>query len=255
MPKVRPDSEGQSSALQDNGRRAISLEGAENRKPKLTNRGGSGLYGKLKGELILPDEPNVPKLTQAVARHRIAPELQHMAVPIDSLTPDPMNARLHPERNLESIKQSLTQYGQVKPIVVRKATRVVVAGNGTLECAKALGWTEIAAHFVDMNEAEAAGYGIADNKTAELAQWDFRILKALDTLIREAGHHPPIGWTQKELDVLRAVGWREPEEAEDQSAGLGNKYHVLIECDDEAQQIELLERLTQEGYRCRAMVS
>jgi len=33
------------------------------------------------------------------------------------------------------------------------------------------------------------------------------------------------------------------------------QFMVMIECDDEAQQAELLQTLTDEGYRCRALVS
>lgn len=185
----------------------------EIKKPKLTNRGGAGLYGKLKPEIaqgIVPGEsPEQSKLTKAIAKYRIAPALQSLAVPIKSLVPDPMNARLHPERNLEAIKESLVLYGQVKPLVVRKSNNVVVAGNGTLECAKALGWTEIAVTYVDMNEGEAAGFGLADNRSAELAKWDFETVALLDKLIQEAGGGM-VGWSKDELEVLRAADWIPP---------------------------------------------
>jgi len=114
----------------------------------------------------------------------IAAPLRSLAVPIDSLTLDPANARKHPEKNLDGIAGSLRVYGQCKPVVVRKATGVVVAGNGTLAAARALGWTHVAAAFVDMDAATAAGFSIADNRAAELAEWDD---KALSRLIAAAG--------------------------------------------------------------------
>ena len=61
---------------------------------------------------------------------------------VSDLTPDAENARLHDDRNLEAIKSSLERFGQQKPIVV-DSTMSVVAGNGTLEAAKMLGWTKI----------------------------------------------------------------------------------------------------------------
>lgn len=183
------------------------------KKPQLVNRGAAGLYGKLKpadkaalkpGEVVVQPE-------KAHAKHRIAPALQHMATPIDQLIPDPVNARLHPERNMESIKQSLLAYGQVKPIVVRKQTMVVVAGNGTLAAAKELGWPDVAAVLVDhFDDAAAAGYGLADNRTAELAKWDFEIVAKIDKMLLEAGHNS-IGWSDDELEVLRAAEWTPPE--------------------------------------------
>jgi len=49
---------------------------------------------------------------------------------------DPSNARNHPTKNLDAIKGSLAKFGQQKPIVIDK-NNVVIAGNGTLEAAKA----------------------------------------------------------------------------------------------------------------------
>lgn len=124
-------------------------------------------------------------------------------VDVASLTPDPLNARLHPDRNLQAIMDSLALYGQRKPVVVRKQTRVVVAGNGTLEAAKALGWTKIAASIRPMTDEEALGYGLADNRTAELAKWDFEVVARLDRLMAEAGDSKMVGWTNEELQILR----------------------------------------------------
>ena len=54
---------------------------------------------------------------------------------------DPDNVRKHTQRNLQTIVESLKEFGQRKPIVLKD--NVVVAGNGTLEAAKLLGWTHI----------------------------------------------------------------------------------------------------------------
>lgn len=139
-------------------------------------------------------------------KDRIAPSLQKLAVPIASLVPDPMNARLHPERNLEAIMDSLCLYGQRKAVSVvldKKGRKIVRAGNGTLEAAKALGWTKLAAAVDDdLDEVEAIGYGLADNRTSELAKWDFEVVAKLDRLILEQ-NHPTVGWTKDELEVLR----------------------------------------------------
>jgi ParB-like chromosome segregation protein Spo0J len=112
----------------------------------------------------------------------IAEQLRPLAVACDDLILDPANARRHPEPNLEAIKGSLAIYGQRKPIVANRRTRTVIAGNGTLEAARALGWTHIAAVFTDDDPVTAVGYAIADNRTAELAEWD---AEALDRLLGE----------------------------------------------------------------------
>ena len=90
---------------------------------------------------------------------------------IADLSLDPDNARLHDKKNLDAIKASLEAFGQRKPIVV--ADGIVVAGNGTLEAAQALGWTEIATVSADDLDADQrTAFAIADNRTAELAAWD-----------------------------------------------------------------------------------
>ena len=95
-----------------------------------------------------------------------------MKISITDLFLDPKNARKHSARNLEAIAASLEKFGQRKPIVVHRG--VVLAGNGTLEAAKSLGWTEIDVAEVpdDWDNDTAKAYALADNRTAELAEWD-----------------------------------------------------------------------------------
>ena len=95
-----------------------------------------------------------------------------MKISITNLSLDPKNARKHSARNLEAIAASLEKFGQRKPIVVHRG--VVLAGNGTLEAAKSLGWTEIDVAEVpdDWDNDTAKAYALADNRTAELAEWD-----------------------------------------------------------------------------------
>ncbi len=92
-------------------------------------------------------------------------------VTVASLLFDPANVRKHGERNLDAIKASLARFGQQKPIVV-DADGIVRAGNGTLMAAKALGWDEIEIVRTNLRGSEATAYAIADNRTAELAEWD-----------------------------------------------------------------------------------
>jgi len=104
--------------------------------------------------------------------------MQTEIVPIDEPTPDPANARQHGERNIKAIIDSLKAFGQQKPIVVDKRG-IVVAGNGTLEAAKRLGWSEISIVRSELDPTQATAFGIADNRTAELAEWDEEVLRSL----------------------------------------------------------------------------
>ena len=92
-------------------------------------------------------------------------------IPLADLSLDPSNVRKHSRRNLDAIKASLRKFGQQKPIVV-DAKGIVLAGNGTLTAAKELGWTEIQIVRTELAGVEATAFAIADNRTAELAEWD-----------------------------------------------------------------------------------
>ena len=101
--------------------------------------------------------------------------------------------------------ESLGRFGQRKPIVVR-ADGIVVAGNGTLEAARDLGWVELAVTEVDgLSEADVRAFALADNRTAELSEWDE---DALALLMADLPTNvlPSLGWSTEELrDLLPPI--------------------------------------------------
>jgi len=135
----------------------------------------------------------------------IVDSLRHLAVPIGSLSPDPRNTRKHDERNLSVIKSSLQRFGQRLPLVVQKQGMVVRAGNGRLEAMRALGWSEVAAVIVDEDDVEATAFSIADNRSAELAEWDMEELGAALDMLADIGQDMDLesfGWDDSEIDEL-----------------------------------------------------
>ena len=123
-------------------------------------------------------------------------------VPIDSIHADPANAMTHPERNLATIKASLARFGQQKPIVVDKAG-IVRAGNGTLEAARQLGWDRIGIVRTALKGPEATAYAIADNRSAQLAEWDETALaEQLRALQSEDFDLRAVGYDEGEIDRL-----------------------------------------------------
>lgn len=124
-------------------------------------------------------------------------------VEVSTLLNDPANVRKHNERNLESIKASLARFGQQKPIVVGR-DGVVIAGNGTLAAARSLGWSTIDIVRSHLTGAEATAYAIADNRTAELAEWDEDALaQQLAALqIEDEELLAATGFDEKELEAM-----------------------------------------------------
>jgi DNA modification methylase len=132
---------------------------------------------------------------------------------ISDLTLDPKNARKHSQKNLDAISASLKQFGQRKPIVITNKG-LILAGNGTLEAAKALGWDRIDVAIVpdDWDENTAKAYALADNRTAELAEWDKLVLA--ETLlelvdaefnIEELGFEMPESEIEAEVDEVPSL--------------------------------------------------
>lgn len=122
---------------------------------------------------------------------------------VDELSSDPVNARKHNQRNIDAIMASLRRFGQQKPIVV-DLSGVVRAGNGTLEAARQLGWDTIECVVTSLKGSDAISYAIADNRTAELAEWDDDVLAAqLNGLLADDSELlVDAGFTETELQQL-----------------------------------------------------
>lgn len=137
----------------------------------------------------------------------IVASLHPLAMEIEKLNLDPVNARKHDERNLDVVAQSLAKFKQRLPLVVQKQGMTVRAGNARLLAAKRLGWEHVAAVVVDESDVEAVAFAITDNRSADLAEWDFQQLKenldALDWGALDADLES-LGFTSSELEGMSA---------------------------------------------------
>jgi ParB-like chromosome segregation protein Spo0J len=100
--------------------------------------------------------------------HQIDPELLPLKHPIDDFQPHPDNYNVG---DVKAIMYSLSFYNQVRAILVQKSTGYIVAGNHTWKAAKALAWEYVAANVVDMTDAQARKYLVADNAIARKGKW------------------------------------------------------------------------------------
>lgn len=134
----------------------------------------------------------------------ISADLASLAVPVGSLHLLPGNPR---RGDVEAIAASLKRFGQRKPVVARRSDNVVIAGNHTLLAARFLGWGEVAAVWVDDDEATAKAYSLADNRTAELGGYDERELAELIAQVQAAEGEllAATGWTDEDLATLVAL--------------------------------------------------
>jgi site-specific DNA-methyltransferase (adenine-specific) len=135
---------------------------------------------------------------------------------INNLKSDHKNARRRTDRSSELIKESLQRYGAARSIVIDEDNRIL-AGNGTIEGAKAAGIknvriieTEgdeiIAVRRTGLSEDQKVGLALADNRTADLSEWDQEMLHRLSE------EHDIEPWfNQEDLDELLNVTELDPE--------------------------------------------
>ncbi|CAB4176810.1 ParB/Sulfiredoxin [uncultured Caudovirales phage] len=101
--------------------------------------------------------------------------------------------------DISVIADSLSAFGQFKPIVAQLSTRKVLAGNHTLMAAKKLGWKTISTVFLDVDDDEAARIVLADNRSSDFGGYDEDILAdLLDTIQSIEG----TGYSQTDLENL-----------------------------------------------------
>ena len=170
---------------------------------------------------------------------------------VHDLSNDPANARKHNDKNIDALIASLRRFGQQKPIVIDR-NNIVRAGNGTLEAARRLQWESIDCVVTSLNGSDAVAYAIADNRTAELAEWDEDTLAAqLNGLLSESEEIAlAAGFTPEEIEAMLLT----PEDEDDQSqVELSSKWEIIVTCSDETDQKNVFDMLESEGYKCRVL--
>jgi ParB-like chromosome segregation protein Spo0J len=126
---------------------------------------------------------------------------QHL-VAVDEVMPHPDNPR---RGNPERIAESLRRFGQVRPVLVRKASGEIVAGNHTYRAAtEILGWSHIAVVYAEMDEEEARAYLVADNRLSDMATNDDAALASILAKLADEGRLEGTGYTADEYDDLLA---------------------------------------------------
>ncbi|MBL7140942.1 MAG: ParB N-terminal domain-containing protein [Planctomycetes bacterium] len=94
---------------------------------------------------------------------------------IEMIRPYGGNPRVN-DQAVDAVAASIREFGFRQPIVV-DADGVIVVGHTRWKAAKKLGLKQVPVHVAtDLTPAQVKAYRIADNKTADLAEWDFDLL-------------------------------------------------------------------------------
>ena len=126
--------------------------------------------------------------------------------PIERLTVNPRNARIHGPEQIEQIRASLREFGWTMPVLVRE-NGMLIAGHGRLEAAKLEGITDVPTIVArGWSEAQCQAYAIADNRLTDSSDWSEELLRLELGDLQAAGFDLALtGFDQDELDRLLVV--------------------------------------------------
>jgi hypothetical protein len=101
-------------------------------------------------------------------------QIQYRAV--GDLALDPRNPRQHSQRQVDQIADSIREFGFIMPIVIDDTSQVVI-GHGRVLAAKKLGMPRIpVVEIRHLSKGQLKALRIADNRLAQHAHWDERLL-------------------------------------------------------------------------------
>lgn len=122
-----------------------------------------------------------------------------------ALSPYENNPRKN-ETAVDAVAASIHEFGFLQPIVV-DADGVIIAGHTRKKAAERLGLKTVPVLIADdLTEEQARAYRLADNKTAELSEWDF------DLLVDEMGAIESINLESFGFEKPTEIDASEPEE-------------------------------------------
>lgn len=126
--------------------------------------------------------------------------------PLADITPYENNPRIN-DQAVDAVAASLREFGFRQPIVV-DTEGVIVCGHTRYKAALKLGLEKAPVHVAkDLSPVQIKAYRIADNKSGELAEWNFDLLPIeLGALQAMDFDLASLGFDEKELTKLLSAG-------------------------------------------------
>jgi hypothetical protein len=127
-------------------------------------------------------------------------------VPIDKITPYPLNNKLHPPSQIDAIAGSIIEYGFDVPIVVDE-DGVILKGHGRHLASRKLDLLEVPVIIrADLTTAQKKACRIADNKVG-VSDWDYESLKVELEALQELDFDLDLtGFSLEECDSIFNLG-------------------------------------------------
>lgn len=188
---------------------------------------------------------------EAIWKNRI---VEHGTAPANQFLAHELNARRHPGHQRDSLRGSLNEVGWVAPVIVSAKTGKLLDGHARIEEALTRDEnTEVPFIKVDVSEGEERLILASFDPITNQAYYDKEVL---DALLREVSTGDAA--LQALLSDLAQANDLIPQETEDVDTSPtldGLQYQVIVICDNEAHQAELLSRFEEDGLQCRLLIS
>ena len=178
--------------------------------------------------------------------------------PIEGLIPYARNSRTHSDEQVAQIAASIREFGWTNPVLV-DGENGIIAGHGRVLAARKMGMAEVPCiELAHLSEAQKKAYIIADNKLALNAGWDNELLALeLGELHAADFDMALLGFDAGELSA--AMGLDEELDGDapkiDEGIDYKEKFAIIVECADEAEQQATFERLDSMGFTCKVLVN
>lgn len=130
--------------------------------------------------------------------------MEIIKLPLANIHPYEHNPR-HNEAAIDAVAKSIREFGFKNPIILDK-DNVIIAGHSRFLAAKKLGLAEVPCVVAaDLTPEQVRAYRIADNKTAELAEWNYELLPLELRALQESEFDLSLlGFDTDELEQLLA---------------------------------------------------
>ena len=147
-------------------------------------------------------------------------------VDINSIKPYKKNPRKN-EEAIPYVMESIKQFGFKNPVILDK-DNVIVAGHTRIESAKRLGITEIPCIYADdLTDEQIKAFRLADNKVAEIAEWDIDLLDTeLDDILNIDMSDFGFDLDLEDEEEKEIIEDEVPEVPEEPKAKLGDIYQL-----------------------------
>lgn len=170
-------------------------------------------------------------------------------MPIGDVVPYEKNPRLN-DQAVDAVACSIREFGFKVPIVV-DSKGVVVSGHTRLKAAKALGLDEVPVIVADdLDDTKIKAFRLADNKVAELADWDESLLiKELEELT-DLDYDMGQFYFELDLDDADDADGNGSDDIGDipDNINVMETFALNVIVKDEAEQAELYEEMLGRGY-------